>query len=150
MSNVILRAAGPAGSGDDGVVQQDILIYVNNTLAAIYILNGGNSITFSVYGNTTTGLELAIESVNTISNMYCLIQKDIQSNNFGVVILSDITNMTGIVPGSNGYIYKMIDETARYPILTFNTSAIKTLEINNMSNFSSSTKLTSIDGTGAA
>mgnify|MGYP004637869423 CR=1 FL=1 len=71
--NIILRAAGPTGGGNDGVIRQDILIYINNTFAAIYTLNGGNSITFSVYGNTTTGLELAIESVNTLNNMYCLI-----------------------------------------------------------------------------
>lgn len=69
-----------------------------------------------------------------------------------MAIASDITNQNGIIPGADGYIYTMTDETARYPILIFNISAIKTLEINNMSNFSSSTKLSkaSLDGDKAA
>lgn len=148
--NISVQAAGPVGGQEDGTTKENILIYIEDKLAAIYTLNGGNSITFSIYGNTTNGLELAIESVNVANNIYCLIQKNILMNDFGVAIASDITNQNGIIPGANGYIYKMTDETARYPILIFNTSAIKTLTINDMSNFSASTKLTKVGESAVA
>lgn len=135
-SNVILRAAGPTGSVDEGIVKVQINIYVNDHLAAQYDIDGKNSITYDLYATTNQGIYLKIHDYTFANNLFCIIQKSIYRNDFGMAIISDITNEIGIIPVVSGYVFKMDNLSYYYPIIQFNQDAITKCIINGQSSLS--------------